>query len=286
MAWRGNPLFRVAALVPMVAYLGSMLPSTRTAVNYWVERIYPIRGLVLGVQSAQRAHPGKIIVLDGVSSALYDDAVGASAFLPWGIDHVYLTPESRDSIHPLDNPEKLNDLVLEPGVMRSAITHDQVVVYSPVRDHLRNLTWDYERSALDHQVNSEPRRVDVGNPLFGYLLGPEWYPLESDFRWMPKHATLRIGGPDSDKDRLLLQGFCPDVQLRRGPLHLFVTVDRIPLEEIEITEPENSFRRLLVMPTLLIGRKAVEVEITVDRTTHSPDGRELGVVFGTISIQP
>jgi hypothetical protein len=286
MAWRSTPLLRVAALIPLVAYLGAMLPSTRTAVNYWVERGYPIRGLVLGVQAAQQAHPGKAIVLDGITSQLYDDAVGASAFFPLGLDNIYLTPESRDSIHPLDNPEKLDDLVLEPGVMRSAITHDQVVVYSSVRDHLRNSTWDYERSALDRLANSEPRRVEVGNPLFGYLLGPEWYPLESDFRWMPKHATLRMGGPDSDKDRLLLQGFCPDVQLRSGPLHLFVTVDRVPLEGIQIAEPENSFRRLLVIPRSLIGRKTVQVEITVNRTTHAPDGRELGVVFGTISIQP
>jgi hypothetical protein len=95
-----------------------------------------------------------------------------------------------------------------------------------------------------------------------------------------------MGGPDSDKDRLLLQGFCPDVQLRSGPLHLFVTVDRVPLEGIQIAEPENSFRRLLVIPRSLIGRKTVQVEITVNRTTHAPDGRELGVVFGTISIQP
>ncbi len=163
--------------------------------------------------------------------------------------------------------------------MRSAITHDQVVVYSDVGDHLRNITRDYERSALQLLGDSAPRRVEVGNPLFGYLLGPEWLPSESGFRWMPRHAAVQLGGPVSAGDRLQVEGFCPELQLRAGPLHLFVTVDGFPLGESQITETEAPFHRLFAMPPSLIGRKTVSVEISVDRTTQGPDGTELGLVF-------
>jgi hypothetical protein len=285
-AWRSQWIFRVIAVIPLLAYAWAMIPSTRTAVNWWMDRVRPIRGLVLGVQAAQKSHPGKTIVLDGIGSALFDDTIASSAFFPLGLDNVYLTPESRDSIHPADNPGKLDEVVLEPGVMRSAITHEQVVVYFFLGDHLRNITRDYEHSALSRLVDSEPRRVEIGNPLFGYLLGPEWSPPASGFRWMPRRATVRLAGPISIKDRLRLEGYCPGLQLRGGPLHLSLTVDGIPLEGTQINDPDAVFDRLFVLPPSLIGRKTIHVEISVDRTTTGANGAELGVVVDTISIQP
>jgi hypothetical protein len=285
-AWRSQRIFRLAAVIPLVAYAWVMIPSTRTAVSWWMDRVRPIRGLVLGVQAAQNSHPGKTIVLDGITSALFDDTIASSAFFPLGLDNVYLTPESRDRIHPADNPEKLDEVVMEPGVMRSAITHEQVVVYFFLGDHLRNITREYERSALTRLVDSEPRRVEIGNPLFGYLLGPEWSPPASGFRWMPRRATVRLAGPISIKDRMRLVGYCPALQLRGGPLHLFLTVDGIPLEGTQINDPDAVFDRLFVLPPSLIGRKTIHVEISVDRATPGPNGGELGVVVDTISIQP
>ncbi len=284
-AWRRLSILSLLSLVPITAYLGAMVPSTRVAVNYWADRIRPVRGLVLGVAAARVAHPGKAIVLEGVTSQLWDDAVGASAFSTVGIENVYLTPESRATIHPLDNPGGMDQVVLEPGVMRSAITHDQVVVYSQVGDHLRNITRAYELSALARLSDSVPLRIDLANPLFSDFLGPDWLPLESEFRWMPRRATVRLGGPTSVKDRLVVEGYCPALQLQGGPLHLFVTIDGISLGETQLTDAKSGFQRLFVIPASLAGRRAVEVEISVDRTTHVPDGRELGLVVNRISIR-
>ncbi len=44
-----------------------------------------------------------------------------------------------------DDFGKLAHLVMEPGAMRNAITHEQVVVYSDVGDHLRNITGVWEQ---------------------------------------------------------------------------------------------------------------------------------------------
>jgi hypothetical protein len=269
-----------------VIWLGAMISGSRSAIQWWVGRSSLVRAMVLGVDTAHRAHPDQTIVLDGVTSALFDDGIAHSAFYPLGLDYVYLTPGSESNIHPSDNPGMLDKLVLEPPVMRRAITHEEVVVYSVLGDHLRNITGEWTGYALYGSSRQEAHRVEAGNPLLAYLLGPEWHRLESGVRWMPQKATVRLGGPRTPVDRLLLEGYCPDQQLTAGPLHLFVSVDGISLAKMEISRPETNFRRLLDLPPSTVGRSTVEVSIAVDRVIHEPGGRELGLVFGTIAIQP
>ncbi len=289
LAWRSRWPWRVATLMLVAVWLRLMVADSLSASYWWLDRSLAVRGLVLGVGAAHEKHPGKTIVLDAVTSSLYDDAVAVSAFYPLGLDYIYLTPGAEDKIHPTINPELLRKITLEPAVMKNAIAHDDVVVYSDVGDHLRNITEGYERSAperllLDKRLDQEPRRVDVGNPLFAYLLGPEWFRPESGVRWMPRRATLRMGGPRSANERLVLEGYCPDSQLKAGALHLSVSVDGIPLEIAQLGRAED-FRRALDLPPSLIGRPMVEIAIAVDRVTHEPGGRDLGLVFGTIGFQ-
>jgi hypothetical protein len=69
-------------------------------------------------------------------------------------------------------------------------------------------------------------------------------------------------------------------------LHLIVSMDGIPMTGTEISRPETSFRRLFNVPSALIGRREVEVAISVDRVFRDSGGRALGLVFGTIAIDP
>jgi hypothetical protein len=264
-----------------------MIPTTRIDTRWWLDRSRQVRGLVLGVKAAQEAHPGKTIVLDRVKSEVYDSSMGESAIYSVGLNEAYLTPASKDTIHPTEDFGKLAHLVLDPGSMRRAITHEQVVVYSYLGDHLRNVTGDWERSVSDPlSSNQLPRRVEVGNPLLAYLLGPEWYAVESGIRWMPRRATVRMAGPESRMDKLLVEGDCPEQQLKSGPLHLSVSVDGIPLANAEIGVPETHFRRLFIVPVSLAGRDRVEVAISVDRVFHEEGGgRELGLVLGTVAFE-
>ena len=277
--------WQVATLIPLVAYLSCMIPVARINSRWWLDRTQEVRGLVLGVQAAEATHPGKTIVLDGITSELYDASLGVGAVTSIGLNEVYLTPSARDTIHPVNDFDRLPHLVMEPGPMRNALTHEQVVVYSDVGNHLRNITGAWERKfAVTSSSDPEPRRIEAGNPLLGYLLGPEWFPVENGVRWMPGRATVRLGGPRSAKDQLLLEGYCPR-QLKAGDVHLLVTVDGIPLGNARIINPDSGFRRLFDMPPSLTGRSTVTVAIAVDQVIHEPGGRELGLTFGTIAIQ-
>jgi hypothetical protein len=292
--WRqpavGRLLPACAVLILLAAYMRVMIPTARTATRWWLDRSQAVRGLVLGVQAAEEAHPGKTVVLDGVKSDVYDSSMGESAIFSVGLNEAYLTPASRDTIHPAEDFGKLAHLILDAGSLQRGITHEQVVVYSYLGDHLRHVTGVWERSVANRVSSNQtpdplPRRVEVGNPLLAYLLGPEWYALESGIRWMPRRATVRLAGPVAGTDKLLLEGDCPEQQLKAGPLHLSVTVDGIPLASAEIGNPELHFRRLFVMPPSLAGRDSVEVAISVDRVFHEEGGRELGLVFGTVAFE-
>lgn len=294
-AARTRLAWRLIALLPLIGYLGGMIPSTRFAAHWWLERSLPVRALVLGVDAARKTHPGKVIVLDGITGDLYENSFAHLPFYPLGFDDVYLTPESAKTLQPSLGAEKLPNLVLEPSVLRNGLNRDQAVIYSVFGDHLRNITEIYKRAELAsgfgaNQDNSTPRRVEVGNPLFGWLLGPEWFPAESGVRWMPAHATVKLRAPVSGRERLLLEGFCPPVQLQQGPVHLSVVMDGIPLAETEISNPESNFQRLYTLPPAVWnearGKESVEIGIAVKPVIRGSDGRERGLIFGTIAMQP
>ena len=228
-----------------------MIPVAQAATHWALEKTQPIRALVLGVQAARDAHPDKAILLDGITDELFQDAVGQGAFYPLGIDDVYLTPHSELNLKPAHDMADVNRVVLEPGAAVHAIANDQIVVYSLAGDHLRNITETWERSASSRLPDRLPSRVDVGNPLFSWLLGPTWLSPESGVRWMPGSATVRLGGPGSTGNKLVLDGFCPQEQLKQAPRHLSVAADGVPLGETQINDPESSFHRLFALPDSL-----------------------------------
>ncbi len=295
-AWRAAPLgrrttlWRILAFLPLFAYLGGMVPVSRISSRWWLDQSLAVRGLVLGVRAAEKTHPGKTVVLDGITNSLFNMAVSDSAFSSVGLKDAYLTPGSERGIHDDSDSGRLSQVVLAPSTLRYAIAHDDVVIYSDVGDHLRNITGAWEQSNLARLASGgnpdqEPRRVDVANPLLAYLLGPEWFPVESGFRWMPRRATVRLGGPRSAKDHLILEGSCPDLQLKAGSLHLSLSADEFPLANIQFGIQDGAFHRTVTLPPSLIGRSVVTVGLQVDRVIRDPGGRELGLVFGTIAIE-
>ena len=286
-----QPLIRRACMVlPIGAYFFIMIPVTRATTHWWLGQSLQVRTLFLGVLAARQTHPGKTIVLNGVTTDLYNLSFAHSAFSAEGIDSVYLTPESALTIHPASGAEQFQTLIPESEALWHGITHDEVVVYSLESDHLRNITEGYTRQLASRtsvdwlQSDRLPSHVDIGNILYSWLLGPAWLPPQGGVRWMPGRATLRMGVPAGGAS-LELEGSCPETQLLAAPRHLMVLVDGVPVGDTRIYDPESEFRRLFPMPAILAGRKSVEIEIRVDPVDRK-DGQDYGLVFGNIAIRP
>ncbi len=91
---------RALMAIPLGAYFFVMIPVSRAVSHWWLLQSLQVRTLVLGVVAAHNTHPGKVIVLNGVSTTLYDLSLDDSPFVAFGIDGAYLTPESALTIHP------------------------------------------------------------------------------------------------------------------------------------------------------------------------------------------
>ncbi|MDP9171530.1 MAG: hypothetical protein M3N54_13005 [Acidobacteriota bacterium] len=277
---------RVVALIPILAYLTAEIPVAHSATHWWLLKTVPVKAIVLGAQAARQAHPGKTLLLDGVGQQVYEDSLGQGALYPLGIDDVYLAPSPDVKIQGGPGLADPAQTVIEPAVVLHALANDQVVVYSIAGDHLRNVTERYERSAPSRLGDRLlPSRVDVGNPLYSWLIGPEWMRPENGVRWMPGQGSLRLGSPKRAGQKLRIEGYCPEDELRRAPRHLTVSAGGLPAGDVQINDPEATFVRLFDLPEALMRTDSLEVVIRVSPVVRK-DGQEFGLLFGNIAIVP
>jgi hypothetical protein len=228
-------------------------------------------------------HPGKTVLLEGVDTVLFWNAVLDHPHRLIGIDHLYLTPNSQRHIRAFPDLGDVNEFVLPPDLTSVALDRDEVVVYDVRGPRLRNITSAYAERPRDLRL---PSSVDVANPLAALLLGSEWYAPDGNHRWMPKHATLRMAGPSAAGQNLYLRGSCPDEQLRNGPLAVTVTIDGVTLPAAAIRPGENSFELAYALPASATGQPVMQVAVEVARTFHTAaDQRDLGLAFGVFEIR-
>jgi len=284
-AWSGSTAggARAKALATAVAALYAFLVVPEAvATTAWNHRIsVRVRNLVESVAQAHELHPAKSILLDGVDTDLFWNAILDRPFRLIGLDHVYLTPGSERRIEAHPELGNVSNYVLPPDVAGNALKRDEVVVYDVRGPRLRNITSLYAAMPRDTRL---PARVDVASPLTQYLLGPEWYAADGDHRWMPKRATLRIAGPSAAGQKLYLAGQCPEEQLRNGPLPVTVTVDGSTLAPAAIRE--NVFELAFALPDTLVGKPEIHLVVEVSRVFRpASDPRDLGVVFGVVEVR-
>jgi hypothetical protein len=273
----GIPAYFLAAL-----YAFLTVPQMWDASEWNYEQTQRARTILEGIAGAHERHPMQQIALYGVDNELYWSAIRDRPFHLLGIQHVYLTPGSGRQIQaPSGWDDNLDEFVLPGSVATWGLQRNQLVVYDVRSPRLRNITSVYAAMPRD---NSLPHRVDVGDPLVANLLGPEWYPLDGDHRWMARRASLKIGGPPAGGGKLYLSGNCADEELRSGPLTVVVTVDGSTLPAVPIRNA--SFEMALPLPASFNGKNEVKVVVEVDRTFRpASDPRELGLAFGVFEIR-
>ncbi|MEZ5354378.1 MAG: hypothetical protein R2762_17215 [Bryobacteraceae bacterium] len=218
----------VAAILPL-----GCLHALRLSADYTAPSLHA-ESLVRGVQEIMSAHPGKLILLEGVDERTFWDSVYHHPFRLAGASAVLLAPGSEARLRAA--PEALNgyqDYILDPASALHNLNTGEAVVYELEGDRLRNITGAFRaKLTLDPQTLALPRRVEVARPWFAHLLGPSWHDAEggygavaAGYRWMPKRASVRLRGPASRGEALVVSGYCTASQLPGGPLTVTASVD-------------------------------------------------------------
>jgi hypothetical protein len=280
--WRRGGRARGAAVALAALYTVLVVPRTLAA-DAWNYRLsLRVKDLVEGVARAHELHPRETILLDGVDTELFYNGILDHPFNLLGYA-VYLTPASERSIDAHPDLGSAEEFVLPAEETAKALERQEAVVYDVHGSRLRNITGQYSAGPAAFEA---PARVDVASPLAAYLLGPQWYAAESNHRWMPGRATLRVAGPRTAGQRLYLSGYCPDEQLRQGPLAVTVNVDGLAMGARNIDAGQNAFELAFAMPAALVGKPEMRVEISVSRTFRpAADARDLGLAFGIVELR-
>ncbi len=281
--WRRGGRWRGAAVALAALYAVMVVPRTLAA-DAWNYRIsLRVRDLVEGVAGARELHPHEAILLDGVDTELFYNGILDHPFRLLGNDQVYLTPGSQRTIEAHPDLGSAEEFVLPAEVAAKALERGEAVVYDVRGARLRNITGQYSAGPAAFEA---PARIDVASPLAAYLLGPEWYAVDGNHRWMPGRATLRMAGPQTAGEKLYLNGYCPDEQVRQGPLVVTVSADGSVLGARNIGAGQNAFELAFALPAALVGKPEMRVEISVSRTFRTAvDTRDLGLAFGSVEVR-
>jgi len=277
-AWRTNAIVKAAAVLLAALYGLMVIPPLRADAAWNYARTMRVRSFLGGLAAAHRLHPHRALLLYGLDRDLFVDAVREYAQRLIGIDRVYLAPGS-DRQPDLEHEDEIGDFVLSGALTARALSLDDLVVYDVRGPHLRNITAAFAQMPIEQSL---PAALDVADPLIANLLGPEWYLLEGNHRWMPKRATLRMAGASHAGESLYLRGHCAEEELRSGPLSIAVTADGAALPPALVSS--TAFEAAFPLPAA--AKPEMRVTIEVSRTFHAPgDPRELGLAFGEITVR-
>jgi hypothetical protein len=272
----GIPAYALAGL-----YAFLTVPQLLVATEWNYTQTDRARNLLEGIAAAHQHHPKQQIVLLGVDGDLFWNALTDRSYHLLGIPYVYLTPGSEEQIKVHPQGSDVMEFVLPGSVVTRGLEQNQLVVYDVRGPRLRNITTLY--AAMPHD-RTLPLRLDAADPLTANLLGPEWYPVDENHRWMPKRATFKLGAPAVKGRGLFLHGYCSDDQLRAGPLTVIVTVDGQTLPAAGIRE--NSFELRFDLPDSVAGKREMQVTVEVNRVFRPPsDPRDLGLAFGSFEVR-
>jgi hypothetical protein len=282
-AWRAGAARRAAGIALTVVFAAMAVPQTVANDIWFFGLTQRIKGLVEGVAAAHELHPGKAILLTGVDTELFWHGMRDRPFRLAGVEQVYLAPGSQRTIEARPDSVTVGDFVLPADAVMHALGREALVVYDASGPRLRAITASY---AVPPGSEGAPARIDAANPLLGYLLGPEWYPVDGDHRWMPARATLRMGAPQAPGKSLYLAGVCPEGNLQAGPLPVVVSVNGIKLPEATIQPGQGQFQLVFPLPAAVTGTGEMQVEAAISRTTRAPgDDRDLGLAFGVFEVR-
>jgi hypothetical protein len=274
----------VAVYAAFAFYLAISAPATFASHRKIAESSQPVKRLVRAVDRAHQQTPNQLLLLDGVDDPTFWNCIYGHPFRLLGIDNVYLTPGTVGRLQPYPELGNVADYILPEPQMLVALSENRARVFSVDDGNLRDITALFVRAVLHHQT---PTRIEMSHPAVGTALGPTWYPIEGDLRWMPKTATAHLGAPEPGSGILRIEATCAAIPSDPRPLLVTVTANGLTLPPVAIDHCGASLRDLrFPLDRLPPASGAVlDIVIELDRTMRvPPDQRDLGLAVRTIEV--
>ncbi len=266
----------------LVVYFWCSVGYVRGAIHPIYNRSHDARRFIEGIREIRAHHPNMTILLDGVTDYLFWAVLYDEGPLTAGVRHVYLVPtnegiQSQPGLRPVELYQ------LPPAATLRALQEHQAVVYELSGNRLQNVTTRYTALAPAVIRPEPPRRVDVGEPAMAEQLGPGWYYIHENHRWMARRAEVRLAGPRSANERLRIHAIHSE-QPSAGPVQLTVSVNGIRIGQVEIRDNRSGVH-IFSLPAAVVRLREMTVALETSRTFKAPgDTRDLGLAFGVVEL--
>ncbi len=256
----------VLAIFSLTAYV-----VQQNTIEWYLARTAPLRPLIRGLFHGASLHPGKLILLEGITNEIYDSALADDA--------LRLIPNAKIRLAPGNGPAQ-NPHALDNSAVRKAFEEDAVVVYRFDGSRLHDVTRQWESGPALLLSSGLSAEVDAGSPVYNRQFSGGWFPPEDGRRWLGQSGLVHLGGPFSSQAQLHLQGFSP-AAANQNRLKV-----KIGSFEHTATISPGPFTLKIPLPAPLLSQASLAVELSANQTISPPgDGRALSFVFGSISIQ-
>ena len=260
-----------ASLVLLLYVVPSFIVQQATF-EWYLDRTAPIRPLIRGLQHAALSHPGKLILVEGITESVYESALADEALRLIGAQNIRLVPGSK----PDGNP-----LTVAPETARIAFEKEAATVYRFNGSVLQDVTREWERGpALKLSTGLSPE-ILAGDPIFNSQFLQGWYGIEDGHRWLSAKGSVQLGGPFASNAQVHIKAYAPaelgavEFRIRcRGNL---IHTAKLNPGDVEI---------LFSLPPALQPLQSLVLELEASKTVRPPnDGRNLSLVFEQISIR-
>jgi hypothetical protein len=281
--WRAGWLWRSAAAMIALIYAIPAFYEADLYTTWWHDRAQRIQAVVEQIESAKRAHPGSVFLIQGIDTDVFNSGFEDNPFAL--IDaRVYLTPGSEPAI-PAGVEDRQRWLISPRGAF-ALIENGRARVITLTGTTARDTTAIYEAVLRADPSVTRVDFIDAADTTFAPQIGSGWYSADGHLRWMGKTASLKMAGPASASQKLIVTGYAPGPLLTAGPVTLHFSANGMSMGDGVVREADHRFSFELPFPATLVGQKEIELTIEASHTIHyQSDGRELGMAFGTFAIR-
>ncbi len=283
-AWRREWKWRVPAAALAALFLYTQLPAARGGVEWWRDRSHRGREWLNALKAVHARHPGKVILIDGISDDLFWNAMVHNAPRAAGMLHVYLAPGADAALTPHPELADVRAFVYPQEKFIELFRRGEIEVYEVNGTGLMRATDKFRNSKVPRLM--EPVWwMETADPWEDWRLGGGWHRNEGHYRWTARRAEVQIPAPQRSGQRFWIMGYASPERVADGPVKLAAYFDGVAAGRWELNSAGN-FEFEAPLGERWVGRKSVALVIETEPPFTAPgDTRELGVIVGRLGIR-